>query len=572
MRRNSRALSVSAVLSILASLFVAFPAQAAPVVIINQCPSISCNRASGNFYSTPAYSRAPGSVTVRIGSISLYEGSYIVSDPLKTEVGTQADSIEWRWRGQNLNNTYPGTYQTRINTCGTDLSGTYCSNQIHLDTITITGLNTDKMVQIQFRLVRNGEATAWYSDSQSQSLRHIEARVSDFTPTASITHPVSGGGPIFVLKNESFTVSALNSTPNDDTSDATRSTYAWNMFHGEAFQVLMPGSSSKTHSYNGDGTYVIQLRIRNTLGEIDTEERTVYVSEAPPGDTPSLGLSDNRTYTNQRNETFNLVWPRHANRMSLDDGISNSTNTSLTTSPSWDFNWGQVESETRTLMATFNDMSGALMGTSLSHTVTYDSILPVIGNVSATRTDGALAFSLSATDAHSGLSLVEVSNGTTTATYAYGTSIASTLSGSNFAVRVKDLAGNWSTSQNIVAAVVNTPAPSGSNSNQTSPAPSTVPSETPAAPAAIPTTPRVATKSKTSGASIASQAGVSVTPGSKISLSVSKASKKICKVSGGKLVALAPGNCLVTVSVTPKKSKLVKKPKVVKTPTTVVVG
>jgi hypothetical protein len=65
---------------------------------------------------------------------------------------------------------------------------------------------------------------------------------------------------------------------------------------------------------------------------------------------------------------------------------------------------------------------------------------------------------------------------------------------------------------------------------------------------------------------------VSVTPGSKVSITVAKASKKICKVSGGRLVALKPGNCQVTVSVTPKKTKLVKKPKAVKTPTTVVVG
>jgi hypothetical protein len=43
-------------------------------------------------------------------------------------------------------------------------------------------------------------------------------------------------------------------------------------------------------------------------------------------------------------------------------------------------------------------------------------------------------------------------------------------------------------------------------------------------------------------------------------------------VSGGKLVALKPGNCRVTVIVTPKKTKQVKKPKAVKTPTTILVG
>ena len=572
MGRLSRAIAIGALLGVLGSLLVSVPAQAAPLVITNQCPEGPCNRASGNYYSTPTSSSAPGSVTVRIGSIVSYEGSYIVNDPLKTEAGTQADKIEWRWRGQNLNGTYPETYQSRINTCGTDLARTYCSNQIHLDTITITGLNPNKMVQVQFRLIRNDEATAWFSDAQSPTLRHIEAMVRDFTPTASITHPVFGASPIFVLKNESFTVSALNSSPNDDTGDATRSRYEWNMFHGEAFQGLSSGTSTKTHSYNGDGAYVIQLRITNTLGVTDTETRAVYVSEAPPSDTPSFSLSSNRTYTNQSNEVFSLVWPRYAHRMNLDDGVTTSNNRAMNPSPTWNFDWGQVEGETRTLTATFFDASGAQMTDPLSHTVTFDSILPEINSVSATRTDGALSFSLSATDAHSGLSVVEISDGTTTVTPAYGTSIPSYLSGSNFTVRVQDRAGNWSALQNVVATNVTTPPPSIPSSNTSSPAPSTVASESTAAPAAQPTTPRVAAKSRTSAASVASQAGVPVTPGSKVSLTVSKSSKAICRVSGGRLVALKPGNCQVTVSVTPKKTKQVKKPKAVRTPTTVVVG
>jgi len=576
MGRLSRAISIGALLGVLGSLLVSVPAQAAPLVITNQCPEFFCNRSSGNYYSTPTSSSAPGSMTVRIGSIVSYEGSYIVNNPLKTEMGTQADSIEWRWRGQALNGTYPETYQSRINTCGTDITGTYCSNQIHLDTITITGLNANKGVQVQFRLIRNGEATAWYSDIQSQSLRHIEAMVRDFTPTASITHPVFGASPIFVLKNESFTVSASNSIPNDDTGDITRSAFAWNMFHGEAFQGLNPGSSSKTHSYNGDGAYVIQVRITNALGVTDTETRVVYVSEAPPSETPSFSLSSNRAYTNQSNEVFDLVWPRYAYRMNLDDGFNTSMNRAMNPSPTWNFDWGQIEGETRTLTATFFDASGEQMPNTLSQSVTFDSVAPVLGNVGATRTDGALSFSLSATDQHSGLSKVEISNGSTTVEHAYANAITSTLSGSNFSVRVMDLAGNWSTSQDISARIVNTPPPSPPANNSPSnnapaadsgPAPSVV---TVVAP--VVTTPRVAPKSKTSAASVASQAGVAIPAGAKVALTVSKASKKICRVSGGRLVALAPGNCQVTVSVTPKKTKILKKPKAVRTPTTVVVG
>ena len=70
-------------------------------------------------------------------------------------------------------------------------------------------------------------------------------------------------------------------------------------------------------------------------------------------------------------------------------------------------------------------------------------------------------------------------------------------------------------------------------------------------------------KQHISGKSLATQLGMDVKPKSKIKLSVAKVSKRVCKVSSGKLVAQKPGNCSVTVSVTPAKSKKVKKPKAV---------
>jgi hypothetical protein len=261
--------------------------------------------------------------------------------------------------------------------------------------------------------------------------------------------------------------------------------------------------------------------------------------------------------------------------MLLDDGVNPFNSSSVAGSPVWDFAWTATSGETRVVTVTFYDGSGAQVGSVLSQTVTYDIDTPLLNSATATRTDGALSFSLSATDQHSGVSKVEISNGSTTVEHAYATSIASSLSGSNFSVRVMDLAGNWSTSQNVLATIVNTAPPAPANNSpvnnspvaDSGPAPSVV---TVVAP--VVTTPRVAAKSKTSAASVASQAGVSIPAGAKVALTVSKASKKICKVSGGRLVALTPGNCQVTVSVTPKKTKTLKKPKAVRTPTTVVVG
>ena len=124
------------------------------------------------------------------------------------------------------------------------------------------------------------------------------------------------------------------------------------------------------------------------------------------------------------------------------------------------------------------------------------------------------------------------------------------------------------------AAVVTPPAPqtppSGPAQVITPPAVQTA--DAPAAAPAAPVQPTSKVKQKTAGASLATQIGMTVTPKAKVTLTVAKASKKICKVSGGKLVALKPGNCSVTVSVTPAKTKAVKKPKATKKATVVAIS
>ena len=88
----------------------------------------------------------------------------------------------------------------------------------------------------------------------------------------------------------------------------------------------------------------------------------------------------------------------------------------------------------------------------------------------------------------------------------------------------------------------------------------------------MPFQPTLGLKKKVTAKALAIQIGMNVTPKAKVKLTVAKASKRICKVSGGKLVALKPGNCSVTVSVTPKKTKLLKKPKTMKQSTIVVIS
>lgn len=60
--------------------------------------------------------------------------------------------------------------------------------------------------------------------------------------------------------------------------------------------------------------------------------------------------------------------------------------------------------------------------------------------------------------------------------------------------------------------------------------------------------------------------------GAKVSITVAKASKKVCSVSAGKIRGLKKGTCRVTVAVTPPRTALVKKPKTTRTAVTITVN
>ena len=112
------------------------------------------------------------------------------------------------------------------------------------------------------------------------------------------------------------------------------------------------------------------------------------------------------------------------------------------------------------------------------------------------------------------------------------------------------------------------PVPSATSTNSLAAQPDVLPAIAPVAPSQ----PTSKVKQRTAGASLATQIGMTVTPKAKVKLTVAKASRKICRVSGGRLVALKPGNCSVTVAVTPAKTKVVKKPKTAKQSTVVAIS
>lgn len=68
-------------------------------------------------------------------------------------------------------------------------------------------------------------------------------------------------------------------------------------------------------------------------------------------------------------------------------------------------------------------------------------------------------------------------------------------------------------------------------------------------------TPNVGTGKGSSLTTLAKNAGMTVASKATVTATVASASKAICKVSGSKLVGLAPGKCSIKVKVTPKGAK-----------------
>ena len=163
----------------------------------------------------------------------------------------------------------------------------------------------------------------------------------------------------------------------------------------------------------------------------------------------------------------------------------------------------------------------------------------------------------------------------------------STLVGSLTSAPATSLYGLTAAAVVVTPPAPNPPAPNPPAPNPPAPTPpsqvnspsSSADSGTPSTPAAAPAPaapapaqPTSKVKQRTPGASLARQIGMTVPPKAKIKLKVAKASKKICRVSGSRLVALKRGSCSVTVTVTPKKTKKIKKPKAIKRSTVVAIS
>jgi hypothetical protein len=194
-----------------------------------------------------------------------------------------------------------------------------------------------------------------------------------------------------------------------------------------------------------------------------------------------------------------------------------------------------------------------------------DVDVPVIVSATAEQVGANIVLTLTATDGESGLSKIEVSNGSKTVDVDFAASVlvkasdvglgasASSLRKmalGSLKIRVSDKAGNkssWTSLGTTATSVVTTTV---APVNASAVAPVIVPAAT---------QPKLTTSKSASANSIAAFAKLKVFSISKVSLKVVPSSSKFCKVSGTTLKGLKAGSCKVTVTVTPKKGRATSK-------------
>ena len=364
---------------------------------------------------------------------------------------------------------------------------------------------------------------------------------------------------------------------------------------------------------NAGGSYigvkVESTNVYNNSNDVSTVRLPIVVDPRRPTAKYS-GVSINRgaEFTESADVTLSLTWPAGAITadISNDGGFEKSQNVPLSATTNWrlsDLTSGKVGSSVYVkflgLQATLDGSwqeTDIQPGPAYSDNITMDLTPPVVSAVDAsvstsqsnslgvmssftskirslvsvqTAPDQVARISVSAFDSGSGISAMQIANDPAVPgqVLPYQASITRPVTSDTLVLRVKDEVGNWSAWKYVkisgfrnIVPVTPTPTPSAPSNPTLSPAPTETsrpvvnpPSQSTPAKVTPPLT--ISLKAKVTTTQIAKSLKVTVPAKAKLTITVAKSSKAICKVVGGKLVAIKPGNCNVTLAVQgPKKA------------------
>lgn len=273
--------------------------------------------------------------------------------------------------------------------------------------------------------------------------------------------------------------------------------------------------------------------------------RTFKVFLSPPGSNTGISISGGKPFSNSKNVFLEINWPEFASavRLSNDGGFGNAVTVTKRLSPTttWELDDSVKGVYTKVVYARFVG-EGIDATKTFSDDIILDTTAPSINSASASLGSGSVKLGLLATDDISGLDKVEVKTGSQIVSREYGTNLTLNtkeltittasalvrkLSMPKIEVRISDKAGNWSAFKTVSVSQSSAPA--------------------------------LSSRKSASAASIAAFAKLKVASTSKVSLRVVSNSSKFCRVSGASLKGLKAGSCKVTVTVKPKKGKVVSK-------------
>ena len=273
--------------------------------------------------------------------------------------------------------------------------------------------------------------------------------------------------------------------------------------------------------------------------------QTFTILPSPPAGEPGVSIKNGDSYTNTKQVTLNPVWPEYATavRISNDGGftVSKTQTKDLAASIDWVLDDSVKGIYTKVVYIRFNGVAD------ISKTYTDDIILdttaPTLVSSSMSVESSAINLSLNATDDITGVDVVQVKSGDELVALEYKRKISIPLADLSLSVssagvrksatksiqmRVSDSAGNWTGWRSFTVS-------------------------------GLVTIPAMTIKRSTGAKLIATYARLATKTGSVISLRLSAASSKYCKVSGSTLNVLKNGSCKVTVTVTPKKGRATSK-------------
>jgi len=273
--------------------------------------------------------------------------------------------------------------------------------------------------------------------------------------------------------------------------------------------------------------------------------QTFTILPSPPAGEPGVSIKNGDSYTNTKQVTLNPVWPEYATavRISNDGGFaaSKTQTKDLAASIDWVLDDSVKGIYTKVVYIRFNGVAD------ISKTYTDDIILdttaPTLVSSSMSVESSAINLSLNATDDITGVDVVQVKSGDELVALEYKRKISIPLADLSLSVssagvrklatksiqmRVSDSAGNWTGWRSFT---VN----------------------------GLVTIPAMTIKRSTGAKLIATYARLATKTGSVISLRLSVASSKYCKVTGSTLNVLKSGSCKVTVTVTPKNGRATSK-------------